>query len=141
MIVTPGEAVRKQAIERFRLRSRPRGGRAGSRRAVVPPRGAAARERAPYFLFVGTLEPRKNLPALVEAWREVRRHHAIDLVLAGRRRADAPPSPRNRVCASPAKSPTSNSPELYSGALALVYPRCMKVSACRCWRPCSAAPA
>ena len=60
--------------------------------------------------------------ALVEAWREVRRQHAIDLVLAGRRRADAPeiaPEPGLRWMGEVADDIL---PELYSGALAFVYP-------------------
>src|SRR5690349_7436557 len=90
MIITPSESVRKQAIERFR----------------IPPVRIIAIPEAPapwlrnsgtgyaipnYFLFVGTLEPRKNLPALIDAFREVRAHHEVNLVLAGRTRADAPP--------------------------------------------------
>jgi glycosyltransferase involved in cell wall biosynthesis len=120
MIVTPGEAVRKQAIERFRLRPE---------RVVAVPEAAAAWFRpvatvpaTPYFLFVGTLEPRKNLPTLVEAWREVRRHHPVDLVLAGRRRADFPAlaeEPGLRIVGEVADEEL---PRLYSGALAFVYP-------------------
>src|ERR1700687_3790190 len=88
MIITPGEKVRRAAIQRFGL---------APDRVVAVPEAAAHWFRPvetapapPYFLFVGTLEPRKNLEMLLEAWREVRRHHAVDLVLAGRRRADAP---------------------------------------------------
>ncbi len=89
MVITPGESVRKAAIERFRLRPE---------RVVAVPEAAASWLRPvdapppeqPYFLFVGTLEPRKNLEALTAAWREVRRTHPVDLVIAGRRRADAP---------------------------------------------------
>ena len=33
-------------------------------------------ESGNYFLFVGTLEPRKNLAGLVDAWRQVRRRYA-----------------------------------------------------------------
>ena len=124
MIVTPGEAVRKQAIERFRLRPE---------RVVAVPEAAAAWFRpvaagcplgpaTPYFLFVGTLEPRKNLPALVEAWREVRRHHPVELVLAGRRRADfsaLAEEPGLRIVGEVADEAL---PQLYSGALAFVYP-------------------
>src|SRR3954452_12601370 len=88
MVITPGEKVRRAAIERFRL---------APDRVVSIPEAAApwfrpveTPTRRPYFLFVGTLEPRKNLEMLVEAWRETRRHYEVDLVLAGRRRADAP---------------------------------------------------
>jgi glycosyltransferase involved in cell wall biosynthesis len=120
MIVTPGEAVRKQAIERFRLRPE---------RIVAVPEAAAAWFRpvatepaTPYFLFVGTLEPRKNLPALVEAWREVRRHHAVELVLAGRRRADCPALAEEPGLRMLGEVADEELPRLYSGALAFVYP-------------------
>jgi glycosyltransferase involved in cell wall biosynthesis len=136
MIVTPGERVRAQAIERFRLRpervvavpeaaapwfrpvetapAAPRAGETGCPTKTAP--------AAPYFLFVGTLEPRKNLPALVEAWREMRRHHAVDLLLAGRRRADWNPVPEEPGLRYLGEVPDQNLPALYSGALALVYP-------------------
>jgi glycosyltransferase involved in cell wall biosynthesis len=120
MVITPGEKVRRAAIERFGLRPE---------RVVAVPEAAAHWFRpvetapaTPYFLFVGTLEPRKNLEALLEAWREVRRHHAVDLVLAGRRRADAPeihPEPGLRVTG---EVEDSELPALYSGALGFVYP-------------------
>ena len=120
MIVTPSERVRAQAIERFHLRPE---------RVVAVPEAAApwfrpveAAPAAPYFLFVGTLEPRKNLPALVEAWRETRRRHAVDLLLAGRRRTDwnaVPEEPGLRYLGEVADEEL---PALYSGALALVYP-------------------
>ena len=120
MVITPGEKVRRAAIERFGLRPE---------RVVAVPEAAAHWFRpvetspaTPYFLFVGTLEPRKNLEMLLEAWREVRRHHAVDLVLAGRRRADAPeihPEPGLRLAGEVADSEL---PALYSGALAFVYP-------------------
>jgi glycosyltransferase involved in cell wall biosynthesis len=120
MIVTPGEAVRKQAIERFRLRPE---------RVVAVPEAAAAWFRpvatapaTPYFLFVGTLEPRKNLAALVEAWREVRRHHPVELVLAGRRRSDFAALAKEPGLRIMGEVPDEALPQLYSGALAFVYP-------------------
>jgi glycosyltransferase involved in cell wall biosynthesis len=59
--------------------------------AVVPTTGPAAEEtvarfniRTPYILFVGTLEPRKNLIALVRAYRRLAaRGFGHSLVLAG----------------------------------------------------------
>jgi alpha-1,3-rhamnosyl/mannosyltransferase len=39
--------------------------------------------RRPYLLGVGTFEPRKGLPHLVEVTRRLRRDHDIDLVVAG----------------------------------------------------------
>jgi glycosyltransferase involved in cell wall biosynthesis len=120
MIVTPGESVRKQAIERFQLLPE---------RVVAVPEAAASFLKPvktpaadPYFLFVGTIEPRKNLAALLEAWRDVRREHPIDLVLAGRRRADAPEiqsEPGLRLMGEVADEALAG---LYSGALAFVYP-------------------
>jgi glycosyltransferase involved in cell wall biosynthesis len=76
----------------------------------------------PYFLFTGTLEPRKNISALLEAWREVRREHAVDLVLAGRVRADFPrlaPEPGLRMTGEATDAQLA---DLYSGAIAFVYP-------------------
>jgi glycosyltransferase involved in cell wall biosynthesis len=120
MIVTPGETIRKQAIERFRL---------ASDRVVAIPEAAppwlapvAAPPGDPYFLFVGTLEPRKNLPLLLEAWRESRRRHSIDLVLAGRRRDDFPPLTEEPGLRVVGEVPDSELAALYSGALAFVYP-------------------
>jgi glycosyltransferase involved in cell wall biosynthesis len=121
MVVTPGETIRKAALERFKL---------SPERVVAVPEAAAPwfqpvetrPSSPPYFLFVGTLEPRKNIATLIEAWREVRHHHAADLVLVGRRRADFPPlsaEPGLRVLG---ELPDSALPELYSGALAFLYP-------------------
>lgn len=121
MIITPGDGVRKQTIERFRL---------DPARVVAVPEAPAswlhhvevAPPATPYFLFVGTLEPRKNLLTLVDAWREVRRRHAVELVLVGRRRADAPSIAEEPGLRLAGEIPDEKLSELYSGALALVYP-------------------
>jgi len=121
MVITPGEEVRKQAIERFRLRPD---------RVVAVPEAAAPWFRpveprpaeVPYFLYVGTLEPRKNLPVLIEGWHEARRHQRVDLVLAGRRRTDFPELPAEAGLHVLGEVPDQELPALYSGALALVYP-------------------
>ena len=42
-------------------------------------------EPAPYILFAGTFEPRKNIPLLIEAFARLRREHDILLVLLGAR--------------------------------------------------------
>jgi glycosyltransferase involved in cell wall biosynthesis len=121
MIVTDSEAVRKQAIEYFRIHPG---------RIVAVPLAAAARFRPtprrdsvyPYFLYVGALEPRKNIPLLLEAWRPVRDRHGIHLVLAGPRRedfAELPAEPGLRILGETAEE---DLPALYSQALAFVYP-------------------
>jgi glycosyltransferase involved in cell wall biosynthesis len=77
---------------------------------------------APYFLYVGALEPRKNLEMLLKAWREVRARCAVELLLAGRVRSDfTPPSPEPglRVLG---EVPEEDLPGLYSGAVACLYP-------------------
>jgi len=121
MVITPGETVRKAVIERFRL---------------LPDRVVAVPEAAPswlspiagpvsarpYFLFVGTIEPRKNLDALLEAWRAVREEHEVDLVIAGRRRADGPAITGEPGLRLMGEVPDTDLASLYSGAVAFVYP-------------------
>jgi len=121
MVVTPSEAVRRAAIARFGL---------DQERVVTVPLAAsshfrfleAAAPARPYFLFVGTLEPRKNIARLIEAWREVRKSLDVDLVLAGRARHDfSPPAPEPGLRILGAV-PEEDLPALYSGAVACVYP-------------------
>jgi len=124
MIITLTKAVRAQVIESFliapaRVVAVPLGASDIFRPVAAP---AASPVGAPYFLYVGTLEPRKNLHALIEAWRDVRRRHGVDLVLAGRKRADF-----NQPHAEPGlrvegEVSDTDLARLYSGALALVYP-------------------
>jgi glycosyltransferase involved in cell wall biosynthesis len=121
MVVTPSQAIRSAAIDRFSL---------APNRVVAIPLAASGHFRPvdpkpdlrPYFLFVGTLEPRKNIGRLIEAWREVRKSYDVDLVMAGRVRKDftAPePEPGLRVLGAVAEDEL---PALYSGALACLYP-------------------
>ena len=120
MVVAPSERVRRQAIERFRLHP--------DRIVAVPEaaadffRPAPAPRGNPYFLYVGALEPRKNLPALVEAWRRTRGRHGLDLVLAGRRRADCPPLAEEPGLRMAGEVPDGELPALHAGAAAFVYP-------------------
>src|SRR6266478_3217195 len=70
MIITLTKAVRAQVIESFliapaRVVAVPLGASDIFRPVAAP---AASPVGAPYFLYVGTLEPRKNLHALIEAW-------------------------------------------------------------------------
>lgn len=121
MVITPGESVRRAAIERFRLRpdrvvAVPEAAPSWLRPVTVP-----AAER-PYFLFVGTVEPRKNLESLVGAWRQVRRKHDVDLVIAGRLRKDGPKISEEPGLRMAGEVADAELPGLYSGALAFVYP-------------------
>ena len=123
VIVTPSETVRRQAIERFHVNP--------DRIVAIPL--AVPRTFAPvetngagrgYFLYVGTLEPRKNVPLLIDCWREVRKKHPVDLKLVGRRRddfAELPPEP-GLTFVGPVRD--EQLPALYSGAIAFVYPSC-----------------
>ena len=140
MIITPTQAVRRAVIDRFRI---------AADRVVPIPLAASdhfrpiecAQAENPYFLFVGTLEPRKNLPRLIESWREFRRMRvngepalrrrlsgrgheagAVDLVIAGRARADFEPIPAEPGLRFAGAVEESELPKLYSGALAVVYP-------------------
>jgi glycosyltransferase involved in cell wall biosynthesis len=121
MILTDSEAVRRQAIERFRIHP--------ARIAAVPlaasdrfcPVAGPEPERR-YFLYVGALEPRKNLPFLVDAWRPVRDAYGVELALAGRAREDFAglrPEPGLRILG---ETKEQELPALYSRALAFVYP-------------------
>jgi alpha-1,3-rhamnosyl/mannosyltransferase len=121
MIVTPSEAVRKQAIERFRvhpqrIRAVPHAAAACFRPVAGPP------PATPYFLYAGALEPRKNIPGLIAAWREVRQRHLVDLVLAGRPRSDfaqLSPEPGLQIIGEVSDERLV---ELMASTLAFVYP-------------------
>jgi len=120
MIVTPSEAVRKQAIEKFRIhpdriRAIPHAASACFHPVPVAP-------APPYFLYAGTLEPRKNVPGLVAAWRAVCQWKPINLVLAGRRRADfaqLSPEPGLQIMGEVSDERLA---QLMAGALAFLYP-------------------
>ncbi len=121
MVLTLSEAVRRRAIGKFGLKPE---------RVVAVPLAASetlrpvavAAPAEPYLLYVGTLEPRKNLPMLVAAWRAVRRSHPVRLVLAGRRREDGPRFESGDGLEVLGPVPEEQLAALYSGALAVVYP-------------------
>jgi len=121
MVLTLSEAVRRRAIARFGLQAD---------RVVAVPLAAAegmrpvpvSAETEPYFLYVGTLEPRKNLPLLVEAWRAVRASHKVRLVLAGRRREDGPSFESGDGLEVLGAVSEERLLALYSGAMAVLYP-------------------
>lgn len=122
MVLTLSEAVRRRAIAKFGLRPErvvavPLAASAGFR-----PRVAEADGAEPYLLYAGTLEPRKNLPILVEAWRTVRARHRVRLVLAGRRREDGPVFASGDGLEVLGPVDEARLEALYAGALAVVYP-------------------
>ena len=66
MVITPSEAIRRAVIERFGLPgaqvvAAPLAASEHFRPIASPPRAM------PFFLFVGTLEPRKNISGLIDA--------------------------------------------------------------------------
>ncbi len=119
MVITPSEAVRRAVIERFRI---------PADRVVAVPLAASSNFapadviRGNYFLFVGTMEPRKNIARLIDAWREVRKRHPVELVIAGRVRADFPPIAEEPGLTIRGAVDDGELPALYSAALAVVYP-------------------
>jgi glycosyltransferase involved in cell wall biosynthesis len=121
MVITPTGAIRRAAIEHFHLPP-------DRVIAVHHAAGAAFRpvqqtERTtPYLLYVGTLEPRKNIGFILDLWRELRREIPIDLVLAGRRRADFAEIPAETGLEVKGLTPERELPALYSGATVCLYP-------------------
>ena len=120
MIITDTEAIRSEAIKHFRV---------SPERIVAVPIAAGPEFRPvptppsrPYFLYVGTVEPRKNVPAAIEAWRRVRESHDVDFVIAGRRRSDGPVITEEPGLRILGEVPNEELPALYSGAIACVYP-------------------
>ncbi|MGA2877711.1 MAG: glycosyltransferase family 1 protein [Bryobacteraceae bacterium] len=90
--------------------------------------GAQARPSAqPYILFVGTIEPRKNIDTLLDAWSSFRFRGDFDLVIAG---ASGWASEKTlaRLASRPAAVrylgyvPEDELPGLMAGASAFIYP-------------------
>jgi len=121
MVITPTEAIRRAAMERFHLQHDRVVAVQHAANPCFRPLPTAA-SRPPYVLYVGTLEPRKNIGLILDLWRELRREHEVDLVLAGRQRTDfpsIPPEPGLEVLGYTADEAL---PALYSGAAACLYP-------------------
>ena len=121
MVITPTHAIRTAAIEHFR---------AHPDRIVSIPLAASDRFRPtpvpanqpPYFLYVGTLEPRKNIDVILEAWRELYHTFKVELWLAGRARENFPEPASERGLQVLGAVDDERLPELYSGAVATLYP-------------------
>lgn len=87
---------------------------------------APLRRLKPYALFVGAIEPRKNLETLLDAWRQLKPdlREAFDLVIAGPM-GWAPETTRARIRAEATYLgyvPETDLPGLIAGAAVFVYP-------------------
>jgi glycosyltransferase involved in cell wall biosynthesis len=120
------EACLAAGVDEERLRLVPWGVRT---REVEESKAEATRRRygiqRPYVLFCGTVEPRKNLPRVLEAFRRLDRPD-VELVLAGPQGwredlGDGAASLAGRV-RSLGFVPPAGLDALYHGAAALVYP-------------------
>lgn len=87
--------------------------------------------QSPYLLFVGNLEPRKNLPGLVEAFRRVRQRHEAPLRLVVSGKVAWKSGPLLEALAAPDLADVVQTtgyvdpddlPALYGGAAAFVFP-------------------
>lgn len=117
------ENVKAEVVEHFQYPS--------DRIAVVPPGlsdifgvagpGIDDNGRRPFFLCVATLEPRKNLPRLIQAWKASGCAASHDMVLVGRARdrgqIEAVPGLRHREGLT-----DTELGDLYRTACALVLP-------------------
>ena len=88
--------------------------------AEFGPEGERAGFGGPYVLGVGTLEPRKNLQRLVDAWRLLGSEHR--LVLAGGAGWGEQPGLDDPGIILPGYVSAATLPALYRGAAAYVYP-------------------
>lgn len=84
-VFTPSEHVRQKVLRRFgnaNVLAIP----SGVNTAFFHPTATQSIHRLPdrYILFVGSLEPRKNLPALINAWDQIKHEFPdVGLVIAG----------------------------------------------------------
>ena len=136
-IITISQFTRSRLIDHYRLpgdriavtplaadsRFRPAGGE-----AIAAARAACGIGDGPYLLCVGTVEPRKNLARLLEAWPAVRAARPdLRLVVAGATGAPQVFGRRDSMPAGPdivfaGRVGDDHLPGLYSGAELTVYP-------------------
>jgi len=122
LILTVSEAMAREIVSHFgipaeRVRAVPL-----AASGLFRPTTALTQRKRPYFLFVGTLEPRKGIDTLAEAWRETRGQTGADLILVGRTRTDFVPIPEHEGLSIIGEVCDDDLPDLYSSALAFVYP-------------------
>ncbi|HRY60835.1 MAG TPA: glycosyltransferase family 1 protein [Candidatus Fermentibacter sp.] len=123
---TASEAARLMGLDPAKLRVVPLSSGSGGS-------GDAGRGRrkltggGPYILSVSTIEPRKNIPALLDAWKGIAAARpGMTLVVAGRW-GWGPAETRRRLCSMPGVLWTgplgdSDLADAYAGAELLVYP-------------------
>jgi len=137
MILTPSESTRRDVVRLLRVdpgrvRVIPYAAGPSFRPVPLAPERLEAAHgiRTPYFLYVGTLEPRKNLARALRAFASVAGAlPGCRFVIVGQRgwrydevlREAAHPALRGRVDLL-GYVPEESLPELYAHALALVYP-------------------
>lgn len=120
-VITPTEAVRKEVVESFQLSPESVIAVPLAARDMFHPVQVDAPE-APYLLFVGMIEARKNIARMVDAWQRLRERFPVELWIVGRvREGFEPPEevPGLRYLGS---VDDADLPALYSGAVACVYP-------------------
>ena len=122
MILTVSEAVKREIVDFFSVPVESVRAIPLAASPLFRPLPEPSPHPRPYFLYTGTLEPRKNVAALVEAWRETREETGADLLIAGRTRADFQPIPFSEGLHYLGEVLDAQLPGLYSGALAFVYP-------------------
>ena len=123
LVLTPTEAIAAEARERFRI---PASKLLAIHHAPSAALGGGDSNlgelgvTSPYLLYLGSGEPRKNLPTLIDSWRIARRDFpALELVLAGV--GNFEPSHEPGLCRL-AQVTDSEAAGLLSGAVAFVYP-------------------
>ena len=131
-IITPSHAVRREAAAFFSVpESKIRAAPLAVAAPLIPPAGSDSVEvlhrllgiAKPYLLYVGSTEPRKNVPTLVGAWRQARCEVAdLSLVLAGEGRGGPETSSEEPGLRKVGHLKDKEIALLLSGAAAFVYP-------------------
>jgi glycosyltransferase involved in cell wall biosynthesis len=134
IVITVSAAIRKELIARFALPPErvvtiplAAAGYFSPRKGEAMPPGLANHQQAaqlqkqPFLLFAGTLEPRKNLNVLLNAWQQTDTH-AATLCLVGRLREDGQRPPESPNILWLGEQDDDSLRWLYSHATAFAYP-------------------